>query len=53
MSIQHFALIPLFLRHFAFLFCSHPETLVKVKDAEDQPAQSRYIELDLNMVQEP
>jgi beta-lactamase class A TEM len=49
MSIQHFrvALIP---------FCgilpscfAHPETLVKVKDAEDQlGARVGYIELDLN-----
>jgi hypothetical protein len=38
-----------FLRHFAFLFFAHPETLVKVKDAEDQlGARVGYIELDLN-----
>ncbi|VCW27952.1 blaTEM-163_1_EU815939 [Escherichia coli] len=49
MSIQHFrvALIP-FLRHLPSCF-AHPETLVKVKDAEDQlGARVGYIELDLN-----
>jgi hypothetical protein len=38
-----------FLRHFALPVFAHPETLVKVKDAEDQlGARVGYIELDLN-----
>ncbi len=47
MSIQHFrvALIPFFAA-LPPVF-AHPETLVKVKDAEDQLARG-YIELDLN-----
>ncbi|VDA51092.1 blaTEM-95_1_AJ308558 [Escherichia coli] len=50
MSIQHFrvALIPFFAA-FCLPVFAHPETLVKVKDAEDQlGARVGYIELDLN-----
>lgn len=49
MSIQHFrvALIP--FAAFCLPVFAHPETLVKVKDAEDQlGARVGYIELDLN-----
>ncbi len=52
MSIQHFrvALIPFFAA-FCLPVFAHPETLVKVKDAEDQlGARVGYIELDLNSV---
>ncbi len=52
MSIQHFrvALIPFFAA-FCLPVFAHPETLVKVKDAEDQlGARVGYIELDLNAV---
>lgn len=48
MSIQHFrvALIPFFAA-FCLPVFAHPETLVKVKDAEDQlGARVGYIELD-------
>ncbi len=51
MSIQHFrvALIPFFFAAFCLPVFAHPETLVKVKDAEDQlGARVGYIELDLN-----
>nr|QTX14649.1 Class A beta-lactamase [Klebsiella pneumoniae] len=51
MSIQHFrvALIPFFCGILPSCFFAHPETLVKVKDAEDQlGARVGYIELDLN-----
>ncbi len=51
MSIQHFrvALIPFFAAFCLPVFAAHPETLVKVKDAEDQlGARVGYIELDLN-----
>ncbi len=47
MSIQHFrvALIPFFAA-FCLPVFAHPETLVKVKDAEDQlGARVGYIEL--------
>jgi len=49
MSIQHFrvALFPFFAA-FCLPVFAHPETLVKVKDAEDQLSTSGYIELDLN-----
>ena len=50
MSIQHFrvALIPFFAA-FCLPVFAHPETLVKVKDAEDQlGARVGYIELDIN-----
>ena len=50
MSIQHFrvALIPFFAA-FCLPVFAHPETLVKVKDAEDKlGARVGYIELDLN-----
>ena len=48
MSIQHFrvALIPFFAA-FCLPVFAHPETLVKVKDAEDQlGARVGYIELE-------
>nr|ANG15588.1 beta-lactamase TEM-1 variant [synthetic construct] len=50
MSTRHFrvALIPFFAA-FCLPVFAHPETLVKVKDAEDQlGARVGYIELDLN-----
>ncbi len=52
MSIQHFrvALIPFFAA-FCLPVFAHPETLVKVKDAEDQlGARVGYIELDSTAV---
>ena len=49
MSIQHFRVAHSLFAAFCLpVFCS-PETLVKVKDAEDQlGARVGYIELDLN-----
>lgn len=49
MSIQHFrvALIPFFAA-FCLPVFAHPETLVKVKDAEDQLRTSGLHRTDLN-----
>nr|WP_233341415.1 hypothetical protein [Escherichia coli] len=42
-------LFPFFAAFLPSCFFAHPETLVKVKDAEDQlGARVGYIELDLN-----